>query len=240
MTKIKCVIAAGGLGTRLQGFRKNQKTKVLLEVNGTPMINRQIHQINQWGIKDFIIITSPDFDVFIRETTSKEFPNLNIHYSVQESPEGIAHAFSKAESFVKKDDILLLVLGDNFFGENPIKHIDFANFEKNKGSIIFTKAVDNPSEFGVALVDEYGKVKHIEEKPEKPNSNLAVVGVYIFDHLAMDYIKLLKPSKRGEYEITDLINIYISQSICSNIQLLDWWIDAGTPERILDLESKLS
>ena len=240
MTKIKCVIAAGGLGTRLQGFRKNQKTKVLLEVNGTPMINRQIHQINQWGIKDFIIITSPDFDDFIRETTSKEFPNLNIEYSVQESPEGIAHAFLKAERFVKKDDILLLVLGDNFFGENPIKNINFEDFEKNKGSIIFTKEVENPSEFGVAEVDSNGKVIHIEEKPKSPNSNLAVVGVYVFDYLAMDNIKLLNPSERGEFEITDLINVYITKDSCSNIKLSDWWIDAGTPDRILELENKLS
>ena len=81
---------------------------------------------------------------------------------------------------------------------------------------------------------------HIEEKPKNPNSNLAVVGVYIFDYLAMENIKLLKPSKRGEYEITDLINLYITQDNCSNIKLSDWWIDAGTPERIFELENKLS
>ena len=239
MTKIKCVIAAGGLGTRLQGFRQNDKTKILLEVNGIPMIIRQINQINQWGIDDFIIITSPDFDDLIKEVTNNEFPHLNINYSIQETPQGISHAFSKAESFVKKNDILLLVLGDNFFGENPIKTIDFADLKKNKGSIIFTKEVDNPSEFGVAEVDGNGKVMHIEEKPKNPNSNLAVVGVYLFDNLAIDNIKLLKPSKRGEYEITDLINLYIAQDSCSNIKLSDWWIDAGTPERIFELENKL-
>ena len=239
MTKIKCVIAAGGLGTRLKGFRQNEKTKILLEVNGIPMINRQIYQVLQWGIEEFIIITSPDYDELIREVTSKEFPNLNINYSIQETPQGISHALSKAESFVNKNDILLLVLGDNFFGENPIKSIDFADFEKNKGSIIFTKEVNNPSEFGVAEVDSNGKVIHIEEKPKNPNSNLAVVGVYVFDYLAMDNIKLLNPSERGEYEITDLINIYINQDCCSNIKLTDWWIDAGTPERIIELEQKL-
>ena len=240
MTKIKCVIAAGGLGTRLQGFRQNDKTKVLLEVNGITMINRQIYQIIEWGIEEFIIITSPDFDELIRQVTSKEFPNLNINYSIQETPQGISHAFEKAKSFVNKNDILLLVLGDNFFGENPIKSIDFAELEKNKGCIIFTKEVENPSEFGVAEVDSNGKVMNIEEKPKNPNSNLAVVGVYIFDYLAMDNIKLLQPSERGEYEITDLINIYISQDSCSNIKLSDWWIDAGTPERIFELENKLS
>ena len=240
MSKIKCVIAAGGLGTRLQGFRQNDKTKILLEVNGIPMINRQIYQVNKWGIEEFIIITSPDFDKLIRQVTSKEFPNLNINYSIQETPQGISHAFAKAENFVNKNDILLLVLGDNFFGENPIKNIDFAELEKYKGSIIFTKEVDNPSEFGVAEVDSNGKVMRIDEKPENPNSNLAVVGVYIFDYLAMDNIELLQPSERGEYEITDLINIYINQDCCSNIKLTDWWIDAGTPERIIELENKLS
>ena len=240
MTKIKCVIAAGGLGTRLQGFRQNDKTKILLEVNGMPMINRQIYQLKNWGIEEFIIITNPDFDELIKEVTSKEFPNFNISYSIQETPKGISHAFLKAESFVNKNDILLLVLGDNFIGEDALKSIDFASFVKNKGSIIFTKEVDNPSEFGVAEVDRNGKVINIEEKPNNPNSNLAVVGVYIFDYLAIDNIKLLKPSERGEYEITDLINIYINQDNCSNIKLLDWWIDAGTPDRILELEKKLS
>ena len=191
MTKIKCVIAAGGLGTRLQGFRQNDKTKILLEVNGIPMINHQIYQLKNWGIEEFIIITSPDFDKLIKEVTSKEFPNLNISYSIQETPKGISHAFLKAESFVNKNDILLLVLGDNFFGENPIKNIDFTNFEENEGSIIFTKEVENPSEFGVAEVDSNGKVLYIDEKPQSPNSNLAVVGVYVFNYLAMDNIKLL-------------------------------------------------
>tara|TARA_B100001564_G_scaffold157846_1_gene132595 strand:- start:1156 stop:1878 length:723 start_codon:yes stop_codon:yes gene_type:complete len=239
VTKIKCVIAAGGLGTRLQGFRQNDKTKILLEVNGMPMINRQINQINNWGIEEFIIITSPDFDELTREVTRNTFPNLNINYSIQETPEGISHAFSKAEKFVDENDILLLVLGDNFFGENPLNGINFENFEKNNGCIIFTKNVDNPSEFGVAEVDNKGNVLLIEEKPKTPKSNLAVVGIYIFDHLAMDNIKQLEPSDRGEYEITDLINIYINQSSCLNVELSDWWIDAGTPDRIIELESKL-
>ena len=111
--------------------------------------------------------------------------------------------------------------------------------KKNNGCIIFTKNVDNPSEFGVAEVDNKGNVLLIEEKPKTPKSNLAVVGIYIFDHLAMDNIKQLEPSDRGEYEITDLINIYINQSSCLNVELSDWWIDAGTPDRIIELESKL-
>ena len=102
MSKIKCVIAAGGLGTRLQGFRQNDKTKILLEVNSIPMINRQIYQINQWGIEDFIIITSPDFDELIKEVTSNEFPNLNINYSIQETPQRNFSCFFKSRKFCKQ------------------------------------------------------------------------------------------------------------------------------------------
>ena len=239
MQNIKCVIAAGGLGTRLQNFRNNNSTKILLEVLDVPMINRQIEQLNSWGFENFVIITNPEYSALIKEVVTEAFSNFDIQFAIQDEPKGISHALQQAENFVKNEK-LFFVLGDNFFGENPLKDIDFTTFEKNKGSIIFTKEVENPREFGVAEVDAFGKVIHIEEKPEMPKSNLAVVGAYIFDYLAMDYVKLLIPSERGEYEITDLININISQNNCSNVKLTDWWIDAGTPDRILELENQLS
>jgi len=240
VTNIKCVIAAGGLGTRLQGFRQNDKTKILFEVNGMAMINQQISQIKKWGIEEFIIITSPDFDLMIKDVTKKEFPNLKINYAVQDTPLGISHAFSKAETFTDNNDILLLVLGDNFFGGNPLQDINFKKFSENNGSIIFTKEVPNPEEFGVAEVDDGGEVFFIDEKPENPISNLAVVGLYVFDSSAMGKIKKLSPSKRGEYEITDLINLYINEKKCKNVEITGWWVDAGTPERIIELENLLA
>ena len=102
------------------------------------------------------------------------------------------------------------------------------------------KKVLNPNEFGVASVDELGNVIHIEEKPEKPKSNLAVVGLYVFDSFAMDNIRKLSPSSRGEYEITDLINIYINEKKCTNVEFEGWWVDAGTPDRIIELEALLT
>ena len=144
---IKCVIAAGGLGTRLQGFRDNDKTKVLLEVNKIPMINQQINQLNKWGIEEFIIITNPNFDSLIKEVTSKAFPELSINYSIQDNPKGISHAFSKAEQYIDNGDVVIFVLGDNFFEKNLIKDVDFNNFSNEGGCIIFTTRVTNPNEF---------------------------------------------------------------------------------------------
>ncbi len=237
---IKCVIAAGGLGKRLQGFRDNDKTKVLLEVNSIPMINQQINQLNQWGVEEFVIITNPNFDSLIREVTSKAFPELIINYSIQDNPRGISHAFSKAEQYIDTGDTVIFVLGDNFFEENLIKQVDFNNFSSEGGCIIFTTKVKNPNEFGVASIDELGNVMHIEEKPAEPKSNLAVVGLYIFDSDAVDNIRKISPSSRGEYEITDLINIYINEKKCTNVEFEGWWIDAGTPDRIIELENLLA
>jgi len=238
VTKIKCVIAAGGLGTRLKNFR-NSKTKILLEVNGKPMINRQIHQLSQWGLEDFIIITNPEFESLTREVVSKEFPNKNIDYAVQQSPEGISHALLQAKEYLSKDDITVFVLGDNFFENNPFVNIDLLNNSLEKGCYIFTCEVNNPKDFGVALLDEYGKVVSIEEKPEFPKSNNAIIGAYIFDGSVIEKIETLKPSARGEYEITDLCDLYIKENNCINVSIEGWWIDAGTPERIEHLESKL-
>ncbi len=238
MTKIKCVIAAGGLGTRLKNFR-NSKTKILLEVNGKPMINRQIQQLSQWGLEEFIIITNPEFESLTREVVSKEFPNKNIDYAVQQSPEGISHALLQAKEYLSKDDITVFVLGDNFFENNPLVNIDLLNNSLEKGCYIFTCEVNNPKDFGVALLDEYGKVVSIEEKPEFPKSNNAIIGAYIFDGSVIEKIETLKPSARGEYEITDLCDLYIKENNCINVSIEGWWIDAGTPERIEHLESKL-
>ena len=111
---------------------------------------------------------------------------------------------------------------------------------KQKGAYIFSYKVNNPEEFGVAELDVQNNVVSIEEKPENPKSNNAVVGVYIYDDTVMEKIKTLKPSARGEYEVTDLNNLYIEEDMCKNVTLSGWWIDAGTPERIIELESKLT
>ena len=234
---LKSVIAAGGLGTRLQNFRGNQSTKILLDVNGIPMINRQIIQLLDWGCEEFVIITNPEFEDLIKKVTTEAFPSLNLKFAIQDEPKGISHALKQAEVHVDRDEKILFILGDNFFEKNPIIDFDFSQYKK--GSYIFTKSVNNPQEFGVAQMNSNGNVVSIDEKPIAPKSDLAVVGIYIFDETVFEKISTLSPSSRGEYEITDLCNIYVQENTCRNFVIDGWWIDAGTPDRIIELEEKL-
>jgi len=240
MNKIKTVIAAGGLGTRLQGFRGNESTKILLEVDGKPMIVRQIEQLSSWGLTEFIIITNPAFDVLIKDVINLYFPEKKISFTIQHEQKGISHALMCAKEFVASGDTVFFILGDNFFQYSPIMNIKMNELIKNRGAYIFSYKVNNPEEFGVAELDADNNVVSIEEKPKNPKTNNAVVGVYIYDDSVMEKIKTLKPSGRGEYEVTDLNNLYIAEGTCKNITLSGWWVDAGTPDRILELESKLS
>ena len=222
---LKSVIAAGGLGTRLQNFRGNQSTKILLDVNGIPMINRQIIQLLDWGCEEFVIITNPEFEDLIKKVTTEAFPSLNLKFATQDEPKGISHALKQAEVHVDRDEKILFILGDNFFEKNPIIDFDFSQYKK--GSYIFTKSVNNPQEFGVAQMNSNGNVVSIDEKPIAPKSDLAVVGIYIFDETVFEKISTLSPSSRGEYEITDLCNIYVHENTCRNFVIDGWWIDAG-------------
>ena len=235
---IKCIIAAGGLGTRLQDFRGNKSTKILLDVKGTSMINRQISQLYKWGMRKFVIITNPEYLDMVKEDTLNKFDNLKMDFTVQEEPMGISHALYQARDYVDQNEKIFFVLGDNFFENNPFNNFQFDKFEE--GACIFTTEVSNPEEFGVAEIDSNGNVLSIEEKPNHPKSNAAVVGIYMFDDSVFKKIETLEPSARGEYEITDLCNIYVNDNKCLNLDLKGWWIDAGTPERIIELEEKLS
>ena len=238
MQNIKCVIAAGGLGTRLQNFRNNNSTKILLEVLDVPMINRQIEQLNSWGFENFVIITNPEYSALIKEVVTEAFSNFDIQFAIQDEPKGISHALYQARDYVDENEKIFFVLGDNFFENSPFNNFDFKNF--HEGACIFTTEVENPEEFGVAEMDIDGKVLSIEEKPTNPKSNDAVVGLYMFDNSVFNKIDTLEPSARGEYEITDLCNIFVSENKCMNLNINGWWIDAGTPERIIELEEKLS
>ncbi len=235
---IKCIIAAGGLGTRLQDFRGNKSTKILLDVKGTSMINRQISQLYKWGMRKFVIITNPEYLDMVKEDTLNKFDNLKIDFTVQDEPKGISHALYQARDYVDKNEKIFFVLGDNFFENNPFNNFHLDKFEE--GACIFTTEVNNPEEFGVAEIDSDGNVLSIEEKPNHPKSNSAVVGIYMFDGSVFKKIETLEPSARGEYEVTDLCNIYVNESKCLNLEVNGWWIDAGTPDRIIELEEKLS
>jgi len=232
MEKISAVIAAAGLGTRLKNYKGNTSTKVLIDINNQSMISLQIQQLSNWGIKKFVVITNPAFDELIRNDLKNSHPNKDIKYTIQDKPLGIAHALKQAENCLERESKILFILGDNFFGENPIQNI---NLDDNFDTVLFLKSVSNPREFGVAnIVNE--EIKMIEEKPEKPQSNLAVLGLYLYSYDCFELIERLEFSPRGELEITDLNNLYIKSKNVSFTTLNDWWIDAGTEDRIEELK----
>ena len=156
-----------------------------------------------------------------------------VSFVVQDQPKGIAHALSFAESKVDDDSLVTFILGDNFFGENPLEGIDFKNF---KGSQIFAINVNNPDEFGVMELDGDNNLINIHEKPKEFISSLAVVGVYIYEKTCFEFIKQLNPSARGELEITDLNKLYLTNNLLNYSIINSWWIDAGTEERIKKLK----
>ena len=231
MQEICAVIAAAGLGTRLKNYKENNSTKILIEIGENSMISTQVNQILSWGINNFVIITNPEFDSLIREDVAKTNPNINVKFVVQNKPLGIAHALLQVELIVKEYSKILFVLGDNFFGENPINKLKIQDLD----AMIFLKEVSNPNEFGVAKIDS-NQLVEIIEKPKNPSSNLAVVGIYLYDLNCFELIKKLEYSERGELEITDLNNELIKSNLVSYRILESWWIDAGTEERIEKLK----
>ena len=234
MSKIYTVIAAGGLGKRLQDYGNNKKTKMLLEINGQSMIVKQLNQLISWDLDNFIVITNPKYDKLIKDELSKNMPDLKIEYSLQDQQLGVAHALLQAENLVPSDAKILYILGDNFFEFNPL--IDF-DISKSKASIFLTQ-VSNPEEFGVIEIVE-DKIKSIQEKPLNPRSDYIAVGLYLFDNLCFEYIKSIQKSDRGEYEITSLIEKYLDNNDLNFQFTSGWWIDAGTPEAIETIEKLL-
>tara|TARA_B100001057_G_scaffold376264_1_gene381355 strand:- start:120966 stop:121670 length:705 start_codon:yes stop_codon:yes gene_type:complete len=231
MSKIYTIIAAGGLGKRLQNYGNNKKTKMLLEINGQTMITKQLNQLISWGLENFIVITNPKYDKLIKDELSKNMSDLDIRYSLQDEQLGVAHALLQAEDKVPEDAKILYILGDNFFEYNPL--IDF-DISKSKASIFLTR-VSNPEEFGVVEIVE-DKIKSIEEKPINPKSDYIAVGLYLLDNLCFQYIKSIQKSDRGEYEITSLIEKYLDNNDLDFQFTNGWWIDAGTPEAIKTIE----
>ena len=234
MRKNYAVIAAGGLGTRLKDFEGNLHTKVLIDIDGLSMISSQINQLKKWGFIDFIVITNPEFHDLIVRDINTNFKNINITYVTQTAPNGIADALSYAEPEVDDDSLVTFILGDNFFGSNPLKVVDYDNF---KGAKIFAVNVENPEEFGVMELNSQKKVIDLHEKPDTFISSFAIVGLYIYDKSCFELIKKLKPSSRGELEITDLNKLYLSENLLSYDVIDSWWIDAGTEERINELKN---
>jgi len=228
---MKGVILAGGLGTRLYPLTKITN-KHLLPVHDKPMIYYPLCTLINAGIRDILIVTGgSDAGDFLRLLgNGNEFGLQHINYTYQEGEGGIAAALSLAEFFANKEKICV-ILGDNIIETNILTAVKA--FEKQeRGAKILLKEVPDPHRFGVAEIDG-GKIIRIEEKPKAPRSKFAVIGIYMYDSAVFDIIKTLKPSARGELEITDVNNEYIRQSNLTYEILQGWWTDAGTFESLL-------
>ena len=235
---MKGIILAGGSGTRLYPLTK-VTSKQLLPIYDKPMIYYPMSVLMNAGIRDILIISTPEDTPRFKELLGDgNHFGVQLSYAVQESPDGLAQAFIIGEEFIGGEPVAM-VLGDNiFFGHGLKKRLRKAvkNAEKGQGATIFGYYVDDPERFGIVEFDKQGKAISIEEKPEKPKSNYCVTGLYFYDSRVVEYAKGLKPSARGELEITDLNKIYLEQEKL-NVELLGQgftWLDTGTHESLVD------
>ena len=226
---MKGVILAGGSGSRLYPLTK-VTNKHLLPVGNKPMIYHPIEKMLEAGIKEILIVTGVDHmgDVVNLLGSGKDF-SCKFTYKVQDEAGGIAQALSLAENFAGNDSIVV-ILGDNIFEDSLDQYISKYTKE-HFGSQIILKEVHDPQRYGVAQVSG-DKILSIEEKPKHPKSNLAVTGIYFYDTKVFEYIKTLKPSARGELEITDVNNAYINEKQMGFATFSGWWTDAGTFESL--------
>jgi len=222
---MKGVILAGGTGSRLMPLTK-VTNKHLLPVYNKPMIYYPLQTLIGVGIKDILIVSGPGHaGHFVNLLGSgKEF-GVKLSYEIQDEAGGIAQALSLAEDFADNESVCV-ILGDNIFEDN----IDIKDYKE--GARIYLKEVPDSHRFGVAEIDKTSKVLNIEEKPKSPKSNFAVTGLYIYDNKVFDIIKTLKPSARGELEITDVNNYYIKKGKMDSRLLKGFWSDAGTFESL--------
>lgn len=235
---MKGILLAGGRGTRLYPLTRTV-SKQLLPVYDKPMIYYPLSTLMLFGIRDILIISTPEDTPRIEQLLCDGSSlGLNLSYAVQEEPKGIAQALLIGKDFIKGDQVCL-ILGDNIFYMGEQLHQIVGKLHAttdNNVATIFAYHVSNPQRFGVVEFNSQMQVISIEEKPQRPKSNYVSVGLYFYPPDAADKAASLKPSKRGELEITDLNNLYLKESRLSVIPMLrgNAWLDAGTPESLMD------
>ena len=231
----KGIILAGGYGTRLGPLTKGVN-KQLLPLYDKPLIYYPLSVLMLAGIKNILIITNKGEKYnFLKLLGDGSQLGMKISFLEQDRPKGLPDAFIIGKNFIGQDDVVL-ILGDNFFyGQGFTSRLKKA-LQKNKGATIFTYIVNNPSDYGILEVDNKNKIKRIVEKPSKPKSNLAITGLYFFNHKVVNFAKTLKPSKRNELEIVDLLNIYLqNKSLKSEFMGRgSAWLDTGNATNLFN------
>jgi glucose-1-phosphate thymidylyltransferase len=232
---MKGIVLAAGAGTRLYPASL-PISKVLLPVYDKPMIYHPLSNLMMGGIRDILIITNEEDDSKFKKLLGdgSQF-GVHIEYLIQYEQKGISDAFIIAEDWIDGEDVVL-ILGDNIFYGPELQNIIVSAMKENDGATVFGYYVDDPERFGVVEFDENMKVISIEEKPKNPKSNYAVTGLYFYDKNVCEYAKRLKPSAKGELEITDLNRVYMNEGKLK-VKLLDEdirWLDAGTFDSLLE------